>query len=65
MLRGDAIKRIALALDIPPALVMSSANGIFSISDSEKDLIKDLRQLPEPKKVRVRRYVEFELVCTD
>jgi len=65
MLRGDAIKRISLALDIPPALTMSSGNGIFSISDSEKDLIKDIRQLPEQKKVRVKRYVEFELVCTD
>ena len=65
MLRGDAIKRISLALDIPPETTMFSMNGIFSFSQFEKDLIKDVRLLPENKKIRIKHFVEFELVTQD
>ena len=65
MLRGDAIKRISQALDIPPESTMFSNNGKFSCSESEKDLIKYVRMLPENKKIRIRHFVEFELVTQD
>ncbi len=65
MLRGDAIKRLSFALDIPPESTMFSGKGIFAFSDFEKDVIKEFRLLPEIKKRRVKNFIQFELVCQD
>ena len=65
MLRGDSIKRLALALDIPPESTMFSMNGKFSCSGFEKEIIKSFRMLSEKKKVRIKHQIEFELVYQD